>query len=359
MKFNFDKKFIKKDVLYRLDKISNLLLIERNYKNFKKQYDPENLITPDITDVKFQNEEVEVWTHYKQAIAKIASENVNAYFRSDRTIGEFSTVIFQSPFDGHGNYGGIKKEINRLSDEEQAKWIKRLGKSWGDLSGKFNREWVESEKLQWIISKQQDQLYWADKSVERLRDRMENPDANGVPKEDRNKWKKYTQFKKNDESLSWSKPLQNWGDNIKNSKWARIHYCDSKIPPMEVEFTASSSSEALLWILKENLPIYKDFSSAAYEIFSVYEPKSNFNLINSLFSKHWKDYPDIHNHEPLKRRDAFRKFWSDVQFGVLKDPEVEMLGFERYPELKQEVESKKDILEQSQKFEPPKLKMKM
>ncbi len=196
MKFNFDKEFIKKDVLYRLDKISNLLLIERNYKNFKKQYDPENLITPDITDVKFQNEEVEVWTHYKQAIAKIASENVNAYFRSDRTIGEFSTVIFQSPFDGHGNYGGIKKEINRLSDEEQAKWIKRLGKSWGDLSGKFNREWVESEKLQWIISKQQDQLYWADKSVERLRDRMENPDANGVPKEDRNKWKKYTQFKK-------------------------------------------------------------------------------------------------------------------------------------------------------------------
>ncbi len=40
------------------------------------------------------------------------------------------------------------------------------------------------------------------------------------------------------------------------------------------------------------------------------------------------------------------------------EPEVEMLGFERYPELKQE-ESKKDILEQTQKFEPPKLKMKM
>ncbi len=128
---------------------------------------------------------------------------------------------------------------------------------------------------------------------------------------------------------------------------------------MEVEFTASSSSEALLWILKENLPIYKDFSSAAYEIFSVYEPKSNFNLINSLFSKHWKYYPDIHNHEPLKRRDAFRKFWSDVQFGGLKDPEVELLGFDRYPKLEQEQKTKKDDLEQSQKFEAPRLKMKM
>ncbi|MCN0158490.1 hypothetical protein M2A18_04315, partial [Mesomycoplasma ovipneumoniae] len=71
--------------------------------------------------------------------------------------------------------------------------------------------------------------------------------------------------------------------------------------------------------------------------------------------KHWKNYPDIHNHEPLKRRDAFRNFWNDVKSGKMKDAEVEMLGFKRYPELKQEVESKKDILEQTQKFEPPKL----
>ncbi len=43
----------------------------------------------------------------------------------------------------------------------------------------------------------------------------------------------------------------------------------------------------------------------------------------------------------------------------MKDAEVEMLGFKRYPELKQEVKSKKDILEQTQKFEPTKVKMKM
>ncbi|WP_337903442.1 hypothetical protein [Mesomycoplasma ovipneumoniae] len=355
MKFNFDKEFIKKDVLYRLDKISNLLLIERNYKKFKKRYDPKNLIISDIVGVKFQNDD-EVQQYYKKAIAKIASENAEAYFNSDR-IGEFSTLLSYSPFKIGEE--GVKKEINRLSEEEQVKWIKRLGKSLGDLNGKFKLEWVESEKLQWIISKQQDQFYWADKSIEHFRDRMENPDANGVPKEDRNKWKKYTQFKKNDESLSWSKPLQNWEDEIKNSKWVRIYYSDSKIPPMEVEFTVSNSSEALLSIFYSRRDIYIDIDSDPYKLFSIHEPKSNFNLVNSLFGKHWKNYPDIHNHEPLKRRDAFRNFWNDVKSGKMKDAEVEMLGFKRYPELKQEVKSKKDILEQTQKFEPPKLKMKM
>ncbi|MDW2861076.1 hypothetical protein [Mesomycoplasma ovipneumoniae] len=354
MMLNFDKEFIEKDVLYRLDKISNPLLIERDYKKFKKWYDPKNLITPDITDVKFQNDD-EVQEYYKKAIAKIASENAEAYFDSDQK-GKYSTLLSHSPFKIGEE--GIKKEINRLSEEEQAKWIKRLGKSLGTLDGKFQEEWIESEKLQWIISKQQDQFYWADKSIERLRDRMENQNANGVPKEDRNKWKKYTQFKKNDESLSWSKPLQNWEDKIKNSKWVRIYYNDSKIPPMEVEFTVSSSSEALLSIFYTRRDIYIDIDSDPYKLFSIHEPKSNFNLVNNLFSKHWKNYPDIHNHESLKRRDAFRSFWNDVKSGKMKDAEVEMLGFKRYPELKQE-ESKKDELEETWKFEAPKLKMKM
>ncbi|XBE78083.1 hypothetical protein VQY16_03920 [Mesomycoplasma ovipneumoniae] len=355
MKLNIDKEFIEKEVLYRLDKISNPLLIERDYKKFKKWYDPKNLIISDIVGVKFQNDD-EVQEYYKNAIAKIASENMEAYFDSDQ-IGKYSTLLSYSPFQIGED--GIKKEINRLSENERVKWIKRLGKSLGTLDGKFQQEWIETEKLQWIISKQQDQLYWADKSVERFRGRMETQDANGVPKEDRNKWKKYTQFKKNDESLSWSKPLQNWGDEIKNSKWARIYYNDSKIPPMEVEFTASSSSETLLSIFYSRRDIYIDIDSDPYKLFSIHEPKSNFNLVNSLFSKYWKNYPEIYNHEPLKRRDAFRSFWNDVKSGKMKDPEVEMLGFKRYPKLKQEVEFKKDDLEQSQKFEAPRLKMKM
>ncbi|XBE78410.1 hypothetical protein VQY16_01250 [Mesomycoplasma ovipneumoniae] len=352
MKFDFDKEFIEKEVLYRLDKITNTFLIKHWYESYKNQYDAKNLIIPDITNVKFQNDD-ELQEHYKLGIAKIATENPYAYYNweTDNYAGSFL-----NPFKY--NEDKLKKEIERLTEEEQAKWIKRLGKSLGTLDGKFKLEWVESEKLQWIISKQNNQFYWADKSVKGLRERMENPDANGVPKEERKKWKKYTEFKKNDENLSWSKPLQNWEDEIKNSKWVKIYYSDSKIPPMEIETIAKNSSSALRSILDEKNYIYRGVSPGVYTLFSIHEPKSNFNLVVSLLSKHWKNYPDIHNHEPLKRRDAFRNFWSDVQSGVLKDPEVEMLGFKRYPELKQE-ESQKDDLEQTQKFEAPRLKMKM
>ncbi|WP_069097323.1 hypothetical protein [Mesomycoplasma ovipneumoniae] len=335
MKFSIDKEFIEKEVWYELDQWSHPDLIEIWYFFYKSRYDSKNLIVPAPTNVPEAD--------YKQQLAKILIENPYAYFK--HTNGERLDPKF-NPFHNHQDY--INKEIQRLSEEEQVKWIKRLGKSLGTLDGKFQQEWIETEKLQWITSSQELQSYWLDVKMK---------DLDGRPGNKR-KFNSYLKFKKNNENLSWSTELENQSNLLHAFKWAQIGYSDSKIPPMEIDWLVKDSSTALSKILYENRSIYWNIYPGVYEIFSIHEPKSNFNLINSLLNKYWKNYPGMHEDE-TKRKEALKSFWNDVKSGKMKDPEVEILGFKRYPELKQEVESKKDNLEQTQKFGGSKMKMKM
>ncbi|MDO6856469.1 hypothetical protein Q4502_01970 [Mesomycoplasma ovipneumoniae] len=346
MKFNIDKEFREKEVWYQLDQLSHPDLIESKYILYKSRYDSQNLISRDRIDV--------LSADYKQELAKIWINNPYAYFR--RVNGK-NFVSDLNPFNERGNDATgskyLKKEIERLTEDERVKWIKRLGKSAGTLDGKFQGEWIETEKLQWILSKQEKQSYWLDAE---MKDLEEGKRGHISPSEKR-ELKRYKKFKENNENLSWTERLRRETDEIDKSKWVRIYYSDSKIPPMQIDGLAKDSSEALHQILYYNISIYINVWSDPYEIFSVHEPKSNFNLVNSLLNKYWKNFPNMHSKEGMKRKDAFRDFWDNVKSGYFKDPEVEMLGFQRYPELKQEVESKKDDLEQSQKFEAPKMKM--
>ncbi|WP_069097324.1 hypothetical protein [Mesomycoplasma ovipneumoniae] len=344
MKLNIDKEFIEKEVWYDLDQWS-ADLIERQYFRNKHIYDNENLITSDIKHVQA--------TDYKQNLAKIVINNPYAYVswtRINNYISYFNplnnwredNVSNLNPFnDIHSN---IEKEVGRLTEEERVKWIKRLGKSFKGTDEKLKHEWIETEKLQWILSKKETQSYWLDKE---MKDIKEGKRGHISPSQ-KHLLKRYKQFKEFDENSSWLSNLQGLSDQINNSKWVRIYYDNPEIPSIGIGKIAKNSSEALEEILGYGMFNQKSSWPSIYEVFSVHEPKSSFNLVNSLFNKHWKKYPDMHNAEPSKRRKAFKDFWSDVKSGKMKDPEVELLGFDRYPKL-----------EQTDKFEAPKKKMKM
>ncbi|WP_337897593.1 hypothetical protein [Mesomycoplasma ovipneumoniae] len=366
MKLDIDKEFIQWKVTKSLNSSSYDIReaiigwddpLRDEYYSYKRWYDQGDLIAPNLWEMEKEltNRSDYVRKHYKKGIVEIVTQNPYAYFNWQKK--EFSHwYAFLADPERTGNYKRYnprKKEIERLTEEEREKWIKRLGKSWGTLDGKFNQEWIESEKLQWILSTKENHNYWLDLEIEELEVRKDIPrgQVGYLKTNEKAELKRYKKFKENNnKDNSWSGGLEQ-PELLKNNKWVKLSYPNSSNPRLTIINYAKDSSEALIKIFNSNDRIYIDIPQTTYDIFSVHESKSNFNLLHSLINKHWREY--------IQEQGNGKDLIWDITLGRLKDPEVEMLGFKRYPELKQEVESKKDNSEQTNKFEAPKLKMKM
>ncbi|MDW2891219.1 hypothetical protein [Mesomycoplasma ovipneumoniae] len=199
---------------------------------------------------------------------------------------------------------GLASELARLTEEEREKWISKTGKVDCTLDGRCTSVYknINNEK-RWIL---------------------ENDIAS---------------LKINDQEKS----------KILENKFKVIRFDDNQ-QKIKYHYYIKDSTLALERIFILNRKVYRTMPQTAYEIFSMYEPKSNFNLIDNLIVKYWTNYPEIHNSDQKTRYRAIAKFANDIKSGKIHEPEVELLGFGK---------SQKQELSQSQteKFEAPKLKM--
>ncbi|MDW2891223.1 hypothetical protein [Mesomycoplasma ovipneumoniae] len=338
MEFNLDKEYIEWFFSNQTKGWSKSDFEIQHHFN-KKWFDPENLVSSDLKNVQNPN--------YKQELLKIIQANPHAYYHFSQYW--YSNVFSELFPTGKKdlNYASWPKgvsDVNRLTEEERVKWIKRLGKAQGTPERHFKEEWIESEKLQWIVSKQETYSYWL--NVQRKS--IEEQKKYGIPKKDQereHKWERQNQYARENIGIGNS---ETYVELLKNNKWIKFSFPEYRSEQFEIKDSAKNSTEVLQKIFWDNSKIYSGTATNHHSLFSVHEPKSNFNLINSLLNKHWKDYY-LHGNG--------RDFIKDIKWNHLKDPEVEILGFWRYPKLEYEKESKKDISEQNQKFESPKMKM--
>ncbi|MDO6856465.1 hypothetical protein Q4502_01950 [Mesomycoplasma ovipneumoniae] len=200
---------------------------------------------------------------------------------------------------------GLGRELERLSEKEREDWISKIGKVDCTLDGLCGDIYKSTnEEKNWIL---------------------ENDIANL--------------------KISDQEKLE-----ILGNKFKRIHFDFSDRRKISDQYYMKNSTEVLEELFILNRKVYRTMPQTAYEIFSIYEPKSNFNLIDNLIIKYWTNYPDIHNSDQKTRYRAIAKFANDIKSGKIHEPEVELLGFSK---------SQKQELNQVQtnKFEQPKLKM--
>ncbi|MBG0731019.1 hypothetical protein [Mycoplasma sp. 'Moose RK'] len=126
---------------------------------------------------------------------------------------------------------------------------------------------------------------------------------------------------------------QKW--KILKNKWIKIQ---NGILDFEFGEYAKNDAECLEKILLSNEKIIKGHIDTAYSAFSRLEPLSNFNLVDNIIQKNWKDYPKI-----------YPQLIRDIDSGKIKTKEIELLSFDL----------SKDNTTKQDKKEQKKLKMKL
>ncbi|WP_069099019.1 hypothetical protein [Mesomycoplasma ovipneumoniae] len=224
------------------------------------------------------------------------------------------TLLKKSP-------SGMAAEIRRLTEEERRKWIVEIGKNDCSFDGLC------------------DGVYSTLSEEEKIKDLEEET-------------KRWNLIKKSEdleveESRLWVHEYKK--SKILESQFKHISFGLDRMSIFNKSYL-KDSIEVLEKLFILNKKVYRTMPQTSYEIFSMHEAKSNFNLIDNLITKYWTNYPEIHNTDQKTRYKAISKFANDIKSGKIHEPEVELLGFGK---------SQKQDLNQTQtnKFEQPKLKM--
>ncbi|MBG0730489.1 hypothetical protein IM807_01360 [Mycoplasma sp. 'Moose RK'] len=218
------------------------------------------------------------------------------------------------------------------------KWINRLGSSNCDFDGSCESKWISLDQYQ-------EQIYYKEQDIDNLNDKYAEFDFNMPEKEMDETTKKALEeyFEASEKIIDYYDVNLENEEKILKNKWIKIQ---NGILDFEFGEYAKNDAECLEKILLSNEKIIKGHIDTVYSAFSRLEPLSNFNLVDNIIQKNWKDYPNFF--EFNNGEYGFEKLATDVITGKLKTNETEILGFR----------SETDTLSQVQK-ETKKLKMKM
>ncbi|MDW2923528.1 hypothetical protein [Mesomycoplasma ovipneumoniae] len=270
---------------------------------------------------KFGSAELSQTTNYEDGLAEFLVKNKEAYYHFAKKDMPDSAVDYVNYFL-FGEDEKIQDQVNRLDEEDRLKWIDKLGKTGCNLVDECESSWVNIEDISWQI---------IEENLEFKRINMKYKDYDfSIPEDQmdyktKKAWDEYLEL-----AIKLTYPKT---DPQKTEKLAYYHWVQTNPNSDVLDFDlikswAKNSSEVLEQILRQNKKIYTNMPQTSYDVFSIYEPKSNFNLINNLINKNWEKYQDIHNEDFVKTRgQGFSNFVSDIKSGKIQDPEVELLGF--------------------------------
>ncbi|WP_434342082.1 hypothetical protein [Mesomycoplasma hyopneumoniae] len=341
MNKKYDIEFIKKELNY---------LKKHHNKKFTKTYE--------IYKYKFGNPEN--YGEYPNTFAEFLAKNENNAFFQFQTQGSIFTsysilnqkLFFPSKTSPNPIYfleedkkQVIEKEVERLDSKTIQKWINRLSASNCDFDGRCENEWVNLGQIKNQLMEEMDEIYELEQEYYPEgfdKAKHESPEEKEKMEKYLDKLNNIIDFYENDYS-------SNFKEEIEKNEW--VHFDLTKDwPSIDEKYEnaewAKNDKEVLVKILLDNKPIIKGHIDTAYSAFSRLEPLSNFNLVDSIIQKHWKDYPDFF--EFNNEKYGFEKLATDLVIGKLKTKETEILGFR----------SETDTLNQAQK-ETKKLKMKI
>ncbi|WP_069097325.1 hypothetical protein [Mesomycoplasma ovipneumoniae] len=330
MKTNKQIEFLKKEfqVWQNLEDSSSLNFIKDMYIKYADKF--------------VGGEELSQNTGYADGLAEFLVENKEAYYHFTKKDMKPS-AIYNVNYFLFGKDEKLTNQVNRLTEKERLKWIEKLGKTGCNLMGECQSSWENIENISWQI---------VEENMEFRRINLKYKEYDFSTPEDqmdyktKKAWSEYLELAN---KLYYPKMDQQKAEKIVHNNWVQTNSGSDPLDFDSIQAWGKNSSEVLEKILQQNKKIYTNMPQTAYEIFSMYEPKSNFNLVNNLINKHWENYPDIHTHNTNfveTRSQALNNFANDIKSGKIQDPEVEFLGFNRVQKLNQ-VEN----------FEAPKLKM--
>ncbi|WNM16693.1 hypothetical protein [Mesomycoplasma ovipneumoniae] len=237
----------------------------------------------------------------------------------------------------------LKDQVNRLSEDERLKWIEKLGKTGCNLVGECQSSWENIENISWELIKENMEFEYININYRNYdfsipEDQMDNKTKKA--------WDEYLELT---DKLTYPKMDPQKFEKLTSNSWVQTNSGSNPLDFDSIQAWGKNSSEVLEQILQENKKIYTSMPQTPYDIFSIYEPKSNFNLISNLLYKYWEYYPDMHHEWNLQaREDAGRAFANDIKMWKIQDPEVELLGFNEAWKFNQ-----------AEKLEEPKMKMRM
>ncbi|MCN0158435.1 hypothetical protein [Mesomycoplasma ovipneumoniae] len=322
-------KFLKKEIQYWQE------LEKSNYKNF-------------ITDVykkfsdRFGGKALNETANYEDGLAEFLTKNKEAYYHLVKKEMPHSATHTVDNFL-FGKDEKLKNQVNRLSEEERLKWIEKLGKTGCNLMGECESSWKSIEDISWQI---------VEENMEFRRINLKYKQYDFSTPEDqmdyktKKAWGEYLELANN---LSYPKMDPQKAEKIVYNNWVQTNSDSDVLDFDSIKSWGKNSADVLEHILQQNKKIYRNMPQTAYEIFSMYEPKSNFNLIDNLINKYWEKYQDIlYDVKPISREQVLFNYANDIKSGKIHEPEVEFLGFNRVQKL-----------DQVENFEEPKMKMRM
>lgn len=251
----------------------------------------------------------------------------------------------------------LKVEIERLVDPKDKydpnhkikKWIKNLGKTNCDYNEKCESKWISTEDFQ-------EQIYNQELDFEELNKKYEQFDLLRPENEmDEITKKALVEYDQEAEKIISRYDVdiyQDYVESIKNNKWMKIHNFGDFFEGAKY---AKDDKDCLAQILLKNTKIRVDGIDTSYSAFSRLEPLSNYNLVDSLIQKHWKDYPDFFEEEENSNQFGFDKFVADIKSGKIVSKETELLGYTKVQKMDERLEEKNSEV----KTKSTKLKMKM
>ncbi|MDO6856468.1 hypothetical protein Q4502_01965 [Mesomycoplasma ovipneumoniae] len=299
---------------------------------------------------KYGDEKLTKATNYEDGLAIFLASNKEAYYNfsqldmAPKPVANIEYYLF-------GQDKKIKHQVNRLTEDERLKWIEKLGKTGCNLVGECRSSWENIENISWEIIKENMEF----RRINLLyKDYDFSTPENQMDYKTKKAWGEYLELA---DKLTYPKMDPQKAEKIVYNNWVQTNSPSDPLDFDSIQAWGKNSSEVLEQILQQNKKIYTGMHQSAYDIFSIYEPKSNFNLINNLLIKNWGNYPDMHHEFDFiaisRAQDDFAK---DIKSGRIIDPEVDLLGFGHKEKLTQEWLK---IQEEKSKKDVPTFKMKM
>ncbi|MDW2891222.1 hypothetical protein [Mesomycoplasma ovipneumoniae] len=276
---------------------------------------------------RFGEEELSETTNYEDSLANLLATNKEAHYNiSKLDIVPHPVAKVEKLLFGENNNEKIKHQVNRLTEEERLKWIQNLGKTGCNLVGECKSSWKNIEDISWQLVEENMEfkrinLLYKDYDFNIPEDQMDNKTKKA--------WDEYLELANN---LTYPKMDTQKFEKLTSNSWVQANFDSDILDFDSINAWGKNSWEVLEQILKENKKIYTNVPQTAYDIFSIYEPKSNFNLISDLLYRHWEIYPDKFRVWNLETKEsAYNSFANDIKSSKdiqnVYNPEMELLGF--------------------------------
>ncbi|MEG7280274.1 hypothetical protein V6B68_02300 [Mesomycoplasma ovipneumoniae str. Black Butte] len=276
---------------------------------------------------KFGDEELSQTTNYEDSLVNLLATNKEAHYNiSKLDIVHHPTFKVEKLLFGEGEDRKIKHQVNRLTEEERLKWIQNLGKTGCNLVGECKSSWKNIEDISWQV---------IEENMEFRRINLKYKEYDFSTPEDqmdyktKKAWDEYLELT---DKLTYPKMDPQKFEKLTSNSWVQTN-SDSDILDFDsIKTWGKNSWEVLEQILQQNKKVYTNTQQTAYDIFSIYEPKSNFNLISDLLYKHWEIYPGNYRVWNLETKEsAYNSFANDIKSSIniqnVYNPEMALLGF--------------------------------